>query len=73
MRLVDFLNLRTIGGQITALVIASIVAIHLILTVIFLIDPDAGSARSEHRSRSRAVCRGRATARGCGAAPIARG
>jgi signal transduction histidine kinase len=41
MKLVDFLNLRTIGGQITALVIASIVAIHLILTVIFLISrPD---------------------------------
>jgi signal transduction histidine kinase len=41
MKLVDFLNLKTIGGQITALVIASIVAIHLILTVIFLINrPD---------------------------------
>ena len=41
MKLVDVLNLRTIGGQITALVIASIVAIHLILTVIFLIGrPD---------------------------------
>jgi signal transduction histidine kinase len=41
MKLVDFLKLRTIGGQITALVIASIVAIHLILTVIFLIGrPD---------------------------------
>ena len=41
MKLVDFLNLRTISGQITALVIASIVAIHLILTVVFLISrPD---------------------------------
>ena len=41
MRLADFLNLRTIGGQITALVITSIVAIHLILTVLFLISrPD---------------------------------
>ena len=41
MKLVDFLKLKTIGGQITALVIASIVAIHLILTVIFLISrPD---------------------------------
>jgi signal transduction histidine kinase len=41
MRLADFLNLRTIGGQITALVITSIVAIHLILTGIFLITrPD---------------------------------
>jgi signal transduction histidine kinase len=41
MRLADFLNLRAIGGQITALVITSIVAIHLILTGIFLITrPD---------------------------------
>jgi len=41
MRLADFLNLKTISGQITALVIASIVAIHLILTIIFLISrPD---------------------------------
>ena len=41
MKLADFLNLRTIGGQITALVIASIVAIHLILTGIFLVSrPD---------------------------------
>lgn len=41
MKLADFLKLRTISGQITALVIASIVAIHVILTVIFLITrPD---------------------------------
>jgi signal transduction histidine kinase len=41
MKLVDFLKLKTIGGQITALVITSIAAIHLILTVIFLISrPD---------------------------------
>ena len=41
MKLADFLNLRTIGGQITALVIASIVAIHVILTGIFLVSrPD---------------------------------
>ena len=41
MKLVDFLNLKTISGQITALVIASIVAIHLILTGVFLISrPD---------------------------------
>src|ERR1700744_149945 len=41
MKVVDFLKLRTISGQIIALVIASIVAIHLILTVIFLIGrPD---------------------------------
>ena len=41
MKLVDFLKLKTISGQITALVITSIAAIHLILTVIFLISrPD---------------------------------
>jgi signal transduction histidine kinase len=41
MKLADFLNLRTIGGQLTALVIASILAIHAILTGIFLISrPD---------------------------------
>lgn len=41
MKLADFLNLRTIGGQLTALVIASILAIHVILTGIFLISrPD---------------------------------
>jgi signal transduction histidine kinase len=41
MRLADFLNLRTIGGQITALVIASILAIHAILTCLFLLSrPD---------------------------------
>lgn len=38
MRLADVLNLRTIGGQITALVIASIVAIHVILTCLFLLS-----------------------------------
>jgi signal transduction histidine kinase len=41
MKLVDFLKLKTISGQITALVITSIAAIHLILTIIFLISrPD---------------------------------
>jgi signal transduction histidine kinase len=41
MRLADFLNLRAIGGQITALIIASIVAIHLIITGLFLLSrPD---------------------------------
>jgi signal transduction histidine kinase len=41
MKLLDFLNLRTIGGQIAALVIASIIAIHVILAGIFLISrPD---------------------------------
>jgi signal transduction histidine kinase len=37
MRLAGLLNLQTISGQIAALVIASIVAIHLILAGIFLI------------------------------------
>jgi signal transduction histidine kinase len=41
MRLLDFLNLRNISGQIAALVIASIVAIHLILAGLFSISrPD---------------------------------
>ena len=41
MKLLDFLNLRNISGQIAALVIASIIAIHLILTAIFLVSrPD---------------------------------
>ena len=38
MRLVSFLNLKNISGQIAALVIASIVAIHLILTASFLLS-----------------------------------
>jgi signal transduction histidine kinase len=41
MKLLGFLNLRGISGQIAALVVVSIVAIHLILTAIFLIHrPD---------------------------------
>jgi signal transduction histidine kinase len=41
MRLLDFLNLKNISGQIAALVIASIIAIHLILAAIFFITrPD---------------------------------
>jgi signal transduction histidine kinase len=41
MKPADVVNLGTIGGQITALVIASIVAIHLILTGVFLVSrPD---------------------------------
>ena len=41
MRPLDFLNLKNISGQIAALVIASIIAIHLILTAIFFISrPD---------------------------------
>ena len=41
MKLADVLNLKTISGQITALVITSIAAIHLILAIIFLLSrPD---------------------------------
>lgn len=41
MRLFGFFHLRSIGGQIAALVVASIIALHLILTVSFLISrPD---------------------------------
>ncbi len=36
MRLTGFLNLKAIGGQIAALVIASILVLHLIFTAIFL-------------------------------------
>jgi signal transduction histidine kinase len=41
MKLLGFLNLRTIRGQIAALVVVSIVAIHLILTATFFVNrPD---------------------------------
>ena len=41
MKLLGFLNLKNISGQIAALVVASIVAIHLILTAIFFVHrPD---------------------------------
>ena len=41
MKLLGFLNLRTISGQIAALVVVSIIAIHLILTATFLVHrPD---------------------------------
>ena len=41
MRLPVFLNLKGIGGQIAALVVASIIALHAIITVSFLINrPD---------------------------------
>jgi signal transduction histidine kinase len=41
MKLLGFLNLRGISGQIAALVVVSTVAIHLILTAIFLVHrPD---------------------------------
>jgi signal transduction histidine kinase len=53
MKLFGFLNLRGISGQIAALVVASIVAIHLILTATFLIhrpdqiDPSIGHGHSQ--------------------------
>jgi hypothetical protein len=41
MKLLGFLNLRGISGQIAALVVTSIAAIHLILTATFLLHrPD---------------------------------
>ncbi|GLR91893.1 ATP-binding protein [Bradyrhizobium iriomotense] len=41
MKLFGFFHLRSIGGQIAALVVASIIALHLILTASFLISrPD---------------------------------
>jgi hypothetical protein len=49
MKLLGFLNLKNISGQIAALVIASIVAIHLILTATFLIyRPDRLDPPIEH-------------------------
>jgi signal transduction histidine kinase len=49
MKLFGFLNLKNISGQIAALVVASIVAIHLILTASFVISrpdqPDPGIDR----------------------------
>jgi signal transduction histidine kinase len=53
MKLSGFLNLRGISGQIAALVVASIVAIHLIITASFLIhrpdqfDPAIGHGHSQ--------------------------
>ena len=46
---VGFLNLKGISGQIAALVVASIIAIHLILTATFLIDrPDRPDPSTDH-------------------------
>ncbi len=53
MKLSGFLNLKGISGQIAALVVASIVAIHLIITASFLIhrpdefDPAIGHGHSQ--------------------------
>ena len=41
MKLFGFFHLRSIGGQIAALVVASIIALHLILTLSFVVSrPD---------------------------------
>jgi signal transduction histidine kinase len=49
MKLSGILNLRGISGQIAALVVASIVAMHLIITVTFLIHrPDQFDAMIDH-------------------------
>jgi signal transduction histidine kinase len=49
MKLLGFLNLRGISGQIAALVVASIIAIHLILTAAILIHrPDQLAPPFEH-------------------------
>jgi signal transduction histidine kinase len=53
MKLLGFLNLKGISGQIAALVVASIVAIHLIITATLLIhrpdqfDPSVGRGNSQ--------------------------
>ena len=38
MKVLGFLNLRRISGQIAALVVASIVMLHLIITAVFLME-----------------------------------
>jgi hypothetical protein len=41
MRFLAFLNLKRISGQIAALVVVSIIALHVVITTIFLINrPD---------------------------------
>jgi signal transduction histidine kinase len=53
MKLFSFLNLKGIGGQIAALVVASIVALHLIITASFLINrpdrPDPFATGGQHQ------------------------
>ena len=67
MKLFGFLNLRGISGQIAALVVASIVAIHLIITATFLIHrPDQLDPPIAHRHSQLA-----AVAQLLGAAPPA--
>jgi signal transduction histidine kinase len=48
MKLLSFLNLKGIGGQIAALVVVSIVTLHLIITALFLMHrPDQPDPSSE--------------------------
>ncbi len=53
MKLFSFLNLKGIGGQIAALVVASIIALHLIITASFLINrpdrPDPFAVGGQHQ------------------------
>jgi signal transduction histidine kinase len=68
MRLFGFLNLKGISGQIAALVVASIVAIHLIITATFLIHrPDEPDPPISHGHNQLAV-----TVQLLAAAPTAR-
>jgi signal transduction histidine kinase len=59
MTLLGFLNLKRISGQIAALVVTSIVAIHLIIAAIFLIhrpdqvDPSIGHGHSQLAAAAR--------------------
>ena len=66
MKLPDFLNLRNISGQIAALVIASIIAIHLILTAIFFVSrpdqPDPTIDRGHAQFAAAVMLLGAATA-----------
>jgi signal transduction histidine kinase len=49
MKFASFLNLRGISGQIAALIIASIVALHLLITTVFLIHrPDQPEPAIDH-------------------------
>ena len=52
MKLFGFLNLKGIGGQIAALVVTSIIALHLIITASFLINragrPDPFAMNGQH-------------------------
>ena len=66
MKLSDFLNLRGISGQIAALVVASIVALHVIITASFLIHrpdrPDPAGDRGHAQIAVVAQLLGAATA-----------